>query len=269
MSARSAPCGGASALNSVLDHLRTHQWVDFLNLRLLPLKTSTRVATRLGEVASAICAAMYRDGGAVTPPAAAPAPAVPPVTPRRVPEPPPASVIRDGPDLPEIVQIPPGRFIMGIPKEESAREQTKDDNARPQHEVTFRQGFCLAKYPVTCAGFAAFVADSGYAGCRAGLARSRLRTAGPLSGGECQRNRCGGVCRMAVRQDWHVPSEAEWEYAARAGTTTARFWGDGWDGASAYLGTDPVVAGRRIQAEQLRPLRYAGQCLGMDGGPLA
>ena len=45
---------------AVLDHLRTHQWVDFLNLRLLPPETSVEVAKRLGEIASAICAAMYR-----------------------------------------------------------------------------------------------------------------------------------------------------------------------------------------------------------------
>ena len=83
-----------------------------------------------------------------------------------------------------MVQIPPGSFIMGVPKEESVRERTDDDDARPQHEVTFRQGFLLAKYPVTRGEFAAFVTAAVTRAAGDEWRNPGLRTDRSPSGGE-------------------------------------------------------------------------------------
>ncbi len=98
---------------AVLDHLRKHQWVDFLKLRLLPLDTSVEIAQKLDGIASAICTAMYRaDAAIVIPPAATPLLRAAGISTTNA-QAAAARAIRDGLELPEMVLIPPGRFIMG------------------------------------------------------------------------------------------------------------------------------------------------------------
>jgi formylglycine-generating enzyme required for sulfatase activity len=166
---------------------------------------------------------------------------------------------------PETVPIPPGSFRMGVPQAESQREKSDDDDdARPVHRVTVRRGFHLMRYPVTRGGFAAFVAATGhdmsggaygYVSDKGYERSNRFSWQDP---GFPQTDRDPVVCvswhdavayadwlSRETGQQWRLPSEAEWEYAARAKTTTARFWGDGWDQASRYArveaeGTTPV-----------------------------
>jgi len=63
---------------------------------------------------------------------------------------------------PQMVLIQPGTFTMGIPEAESKRENTEDwdAHARPQHRVTIRRPFLLAKYPVTRGEYAEFVRET-------------------------------------------------------------------------------------------------------------
>ena len=155
----------------------------------------------------------------------------------------PRTVITDGPLLPVMVLIPSGRFTMGIPEAESLRERSTDGNARQLHEVTIPTAFYMGKYPVTGGEYAAFLADLGH------KLTTFVRQAGGVHIGDNWP--ATGVCASDAEayarwlsnktgEIYRLPSEAEWEYAARAGTTTARFWGDRFEGFERHAAVDQV-----------------------------
>lgn len=155
---------------------------------------------------------------------------------------------RECSDCPEMVAIPAGKFLMGSPTTEPGRF----DAEGPQHMVSIH-AFALGKFAVTNAEFLTFLRQTGYqpAPCNPilglvwqspgrGLAYPPGQTNPPLWPAVCLSwndaqayvNWLNGKVRgMTSPSDsradsYRLPSEAEWEYAARAGTATARWWGD-------------------------------------------
>jgi formylglycine-generating enzyme required for sulfatase activity len=142
---------------------------------------------------------------------------------------------------PEMVVVPAGTFTMGSP--ESEEDRVPDES--PQHEVTFARPFAIGRFDVTVDQYAAFVAATGYdSGSRCqtfedGRLKERLGRSWRFPG-FAQRGSHPAVCLnwndAKAYADWladktgktyHVVTEAEWEYAARALTRPGgypRYW---------------------------------------------
>ena len=127
---------------------------------------------------------------------------------------------RDCPACPELVVVPAGRFRMGSP----ASEEGRDDDEGPVHRVTIGKAFAVGVYEVT---FAEWDACRRAGGC----------SHSPGDGGWGRGNR--PVIRVSwedaqeyvawlsrkTGERYRLPSESEWEYVARAGTTTPFHYG--------------------------------------------
>ncbi|MDE2761645.1 MAG: SUMF1/EgtB/PvdO family nonheme iron enzyme [Gemmatimonadota bacterium] len=163
--------------------------------------------------------------------------------PPRDPVPNPAGLreFRDCPACPAMVELPPGRYMMGTSDEEEERSglgrnprRTRHSrNAeRPQLDVTIDYRFALGKYETTfeewdrcvdAGGCTYRPTDRGFGrGSRPVIHVSRLDAEEYLD-----------WLRETTGQPYRLPSSAEWEYAARAGTATARWWGDELGGGRA------------------------------------
>ncbi|HRX62977.1 MAG TPA: formylglycine-generating enzyme family protein [Candidatus Competibacter sp.] len=147
---------------------------------------------------------------------------------------------------PEMIVIEAGRFVMGSPSNEAGRLEREG----PQREIVVVHPFTIARCETTVAEFRTFVVATGYVTqAEAGEGCTVLNEAGTDSEqrkdwnwrdpGFPQTDAHPVVCvswndavayaewlSRRTGQPYRLPTEAEWEYAARAGSTASRFWGD-------------------------------------------
>ena len=150
---------------------------------------------------------------------------------------------------PAMVVIPTGHFMMGA----AANNKDGTDAQLPQHQVTVAKGFAMARAEITVGEFREFVRASGYVpdSVRLGGASVYDERSGALRddpNADWQDDYSGhkaadnlpvvnvswndGVAYAAwlsqrTGKEYRLPSEAEFEYALRGGTTTPYWWGDG------------------------------------------
>jgi formylglycine-generating enzyme required for sulfatase activity len=143
----------------------------------------------------------------------------------------------DGSDSgPALVVVPAGRFQMGSPEHErsiamaAGAQQNWLARETPQHWVGIARAFALGRNPVSVGEWRVFVRDTGWQGqgevdwAAPGFAQTDAHPVVGVTWHDAQRY----VQWLSARtgQRYRLPSEAEWEYACRAGTRTAFSCGD-------------------------------------------
>jgi len=137
----------------------------------------------------------------------------------------PGTIIKDCPECPEMVVLPSGSFLMGSPPDPEhdpfSNEKPKvigEPDEKPQHRVQI-QSFAIGKYEVTQEQWFAVMGNNPSAN------KGRILPVEQVSWDDIQQF----ITKLNQKtgQKYRLPSEAEWEYAARAGTTTE--WSHGND----------------------------------------
>ena len=165
-------------------------------------------------------------------------------------------------NCPEMVVLPPGTVTIGSPLDEPLRRDNE-----PQKEIAIRSAFALSKTTVTWDQWEACVRDRACDGMAVDVA---LRTGENGQPNPDYRD-WGRGTRPVVGVSWYdaqafvgwlnaktgeddayrLPSEAEWEYAARAGTTTAWPWGTELDYDHGNFGVESGGLGGKAEGRDV------------------
>ncbi|NOS88745.1 MAG: SUMF1/EgtB/PvdO family nonheme iron enzyme [Methylococcaceae bacterium] len=143
---------------------------------------------------------------------------------------------------PELVRIPAGHFMMG---------SNEDKNEQHIHPVTFAQPFYLGKYPVTFDEYALYVlATQGQLPNDKGWGRGKR----PVINVSWQDAADYAAWLSAqTGKTYRLPTEAEWEYACRAGTDSRFYWGDSEQQTTDYAWFRDNADGKSHPVGEKRP----------------
>ena len=125
---------------------------------------------------------------------------------------------RDCTDCPEMVVLPEGSFMMGSPPDEKGRDRDEG----PQHRVEIGYSLAVGRFEVTVAEWDACAADRS---CDKITNRRPTDDHPVIDVSWKQAQAYLAWLKRKTGEDYRLLTEAEWEYAARAGTTTAYYTG--------------------------------------------
>ena len=112
-----------------------------------------------------------------------------------------------------MVYIPGGSFLMGSPENEAGRESSES----PQHQVSL-QPFYMSKYPITQNQYQAMMGNNPSHFKRGSRPVEQVRWHNAIEFCQKLSEKTGKI--------YTLPSESQWEYACRAGTTTPFYFGE-------------------------------------------
>jgi formylglycine-generating enzyme required for sulfatase activity len=143
----------------------------------------------------------------------------------------------------EMVLIPAGEFMMGSP--DSDRAASSDE--KPQHRVRITQPFYMGKYPVTQEQWTAVMGDN-----PSHSVKGPKNPVEWVSWSDCLRF-LRQLNEKAGGGKWVFPTEAQWEYACRAGSTTIFCFGDDESGLADYGWFDKNSGGKSHPVGEKKP----------------
>jgi len=158
-------------------------------------------------------------------------------------------------DCPMMVVLPGGEFVMGSP----ASEKGRFPNEGPQHKVTIAKSFAASRFEVTFAEWDACVAVGGCPEVPDGGFGRGSRPVINVTWLDAQQY-ATWFSRMTGRA-YRLLTEAEWEYAARAGSHTTYSWGDDVGKGNANCND----CGSRWEGKQTAPVgSFASNAFGLN-----
>ncbi len=128
--------------------------------------------------------------------------------------------LKSGGQGPELAVIPPGRFLMGA----APAEYAAHPNEYPQHYQKVERPFALGRYLITAAEFARYQQATGFVFSQELLTTSDAEPVVNLRFQQVQDYLTWLSAETGQR--YRLATEVEWEYAARAGTTTPYYFGE-------------------------------------------
>jgi len=139
----------------------------------------------------------------------------------------------------EFAWVPAGCFQMGSPDSEPGRYS--DEN--PVHEVCV-DGFWMSKYEVTNAQYRSYKSSLDSKSYKGKNLNGKSQPAVNVSWDDAKAFSKWMTRKHSSRYEFRLPTETEWEYAGRAGTTTSRSWGDNPDDACRYANVHDLTSKR-------------------------